>query len=899
MKRVRLLSAFIITLLLLAALPAQPARGAAPYSEKITVYVAGSSALWFMSFTGINASNPHVAAAEAVKGVHSYNLTAIKTITALSDFQVFGPRGYNLLPVPYVPGEGLFLTVKADSYSAAASAAQAFDSYLYCYFASYSNSTGTYVFASPLAFNTIVPPTMFKLVPSSMGGFASLLTSSAMGSLLSPVVTLGWQSSTSTHTLTVGSVASGALDRSLKLAILTYFGGHPTSISSSNKSTSSTIRVELLDGVLNSTDHGASFGNAGGVGTYSLSLAPGAKVKSLNATLLQSPVEVLVTRLVDKGVLHTGDNDSVTLTFTDLSNSTALSNLKFADSWWSSGGLFTLVHGNSSGTVAKISAGHSSSQTYVVKYKGTATQPLTIPASTVTYAYSYGSSNFTGRAISNPITISLGADAPALYTYVSPTGGFAASVGGSISLNIVVENVGDLTASSVSVAGQEVSGLAPREAHTFTATLKASGLLGIDFTRNYTVNYLTPGGQKESAYTNALTAIFSHSSMKIAQPFVIMDAAVSQLPGGAGMNVTLAFLAANGGSSNITSIRGTTAVPAGLECGTVKGKGLACSSGTVTLNYTDVVPRSVRKASVEFDLKNPTNYLFSPVTYSVVSSQDNFTGSSNPVAVPSGLVLTKQFSPSPLFQGMASRVTVEAFNTGPVPVFNVTLRSFPDSFDSITSGTAADTAATIASGGNLTLNYGVRTLSTVSGGQTSKNVSANFIFGGRAFSLASNGPVVGIYAPVGATVHTSPTSPSEGAPFFVEVTLTNPSPINVTNVVFSLPIPPGVTISNLIGASYANKSLNLEVGSLAGHGSYSGNATVQASSGVTIPFAKASLTFSYSGLRVSGKLPSQGIVIGEDVLRRYVLPVILVLVAMLGATVYLRRRVAISPVSRQ
>ena len=145
MKRSKLLAVAVVALMLTVAIPAQVASAQTAYTEKLTVYTAGSMFLWEMTFTGINGSS-HLSAFESTPGLSWYNISAISTTSWVSDMQIFGPSGYNLLPVPFVPSQGLFLSVGSDSYADALSAANALDSYLVTSFTSLSNGTGTYSF---------------------------------------------------------------------------------------------------------------------------------------------------------------------------------------------------------------------------------------------------------------------------------------------------------------------------------------------------------------------------------------------------------------------------------------------------------------------------------------------------------------------------------------------------------------------------------------------------------------------------------------------------------------------------------------------------------------------------------------------------------------------------------
>jgi len=110
------------------------------YSEKLNVFIAGSNALWYLSFSGVNGSSK-LSALESTPGLAWYNVTAIRTNGWKSDFQIFGSEGYNLLPVPFIPSQALFLTVGSDSYADASAAASALGSYMLTSFVSCSTYT--------------------------------------------------------------------------------------------------------------------------------------------------------------------------------------------------------------------------------------------------------------------------------------------------------------------------------------------------------------------------------------------------------------------------------------------------------------------------------------------------------------------------------------------------------------------------------------------------------------------------------------------------------------------------------------------------------------------------------------------------------------------------------------
>lgn len=887
--------------MVLAAIPVQVASAQGAYTEKLTVFTSGSVALWEMTFTGVNGSG-HLSTLESAPGLSWYNISAISTAAWSSDMQIFGPRGYNLLPVPFVPSQGLFLTVGSDSYSDASAAASGLNSYLATSFKSLSNGTGTYSFYSPISFSDLIPATLFKLLPTTEGGFASAVSSSFFTGSDSPFVVLEGQKGSSgfSHDMVIGSISTSALNGQYEPNLLGYFSNTVSSIGASNHSSSSVVQLRFLDGLVLSTDKGATVtrNTSPFSGSYTLNLAAGEKVKSINATVLQQPVELLAYRTVNLGVLHTGDNLTVTLSLRNLSPSVAINKVTFSDTWWNSTGDFKLLGGVYTVPTSLIAAGGSVTPVYRLQYTGTGTGTLLIPASVVHYAYSFGGRVFNGTATLNPIRLSLGTDDAVVYTAVTPVGTFGPAVGNAQKFNITVTNVGTLPASSILVAGHSVAGLAgrtggsPGGSATVTVGQSATGLLGVNSTISYTATYQNPSGATLSSTSNVVSDTFSHTSMTMGFPDVSVRVQLSTLPD-LETNVTLIFTTSNSGSANITSFQALGSLPEGLGCGKANGTGISCSGGLVTLSYPVLNRSAIITTTMKYNLTSPANLIMAPLRFKGMSSGFNETGMSNSVAIPAGLVLSKQFAPAQLFGGMGSTVTVSANNAGPQQLYNATLGSTIDSFDAL-SGTAVLSKFTqsVASGGNSSLSYGVTAAQTY-GNLTGTPATAKFYFGGTLFTLSGPKPVVRVYQPLTAAITTTPTTPEEGKNFTISFQIVNPSGVSVSNVEFTLPVPSGVGLSDFNGVTFSSGVLMVNAGSLAAHATATATVSAVASSGITIPFKNAKLTFSYSGTSINGTVPtSSGIAIGENVTTRYLIPIAFVFLVLVFTAFYVRRKAA-------
>ncbi len=902
----------ILSLVIVPMLPlsqSQAASGTSNYSEKVNVYVSGSNAYWQMRLSGVNASNPYLTDVEALQGLSWYNVTAIKTSSWLGDFQAFGPQGYNVIPVPYLPPQGLFLSVGATSYGTAAQAVGYFDHYLTTTFTSYSNSsaTGVYTFTSSISFNELVPRTLYKFVPT-ITGFASVVNGTGFDNLQGPMITLEGDSGSSgfTHIITLADVTSSGLNNAGNPTILNYFGSAGKVLTASNISTSSVVDFHVLDGIL-------SPGNATGVSndrqhftsSYVINMNHGQKIRSINETILEQPVELLSTRQIDNGVLRANSTVTVTLTIKDLSNSTSVDAVNLNDNWWQSYPFLKLVSGNSTVSDKVLSAGTQITPTYVLEDTGNAVQQISIPGATVSYHYAWGGQNDTFYSQVNGASLSVGTDEPVVYAYLKVGSGFGKAVGNDQNLTVVIKNVGTRAASDVMVNGAPVSGVstgltADGGQISLPYAISAPSLADVNVTATYLVQY-TSGGAQESANTNSLSFVFAHTNMNIGFGQLAVNSTIAAFTKGVGTNLTLTFTSSNYGALNMSFIA-TGRLPAGLACGTIKGTGLTCSNGVLNIQYKALVKQVGEISTMGFNVTTPESYYFPSLNFSGAASGYTLLGQSNIEPAPTGLVFTKTFTPSQLFGGMASSVAVSATNKGPFPVFNATIATTSDGFDTIPVGAAPTTATnkTIAPGTSLSFTYTVTTDSTP-GTQTATPVSSTFYFGGQKYAVTRTDTKVVIFHSVSASVTTTPATPEEGKDFKVTISITNPSAVNVTNVQFVIPIPSGVTISSATGATVANGKLTVSTAALAAGKTYTVNLTASAGSGVSIPFTTSKLTFSYEGTSVNGAAPiSSGIAINENVTIRYVIPIALAVLVMLAVVILLRTKTApTAPASQQ
>lgn len=888
----------VLALILLAAAPVQQVRAQTGYSEQLQVDIAGSSALWYMTFTGVNATSK-LSAFESTPGLSWFNVTAIDTAGWTSDFQVFGPNGYDLLPVPFLPSQGAFLTVGSDSFADALAAASSLDAYLFTAFVSYSNVTnpsgGNFTFYSPFAFNDIAPKTLLALLPTSKGGFANAIQDSAFEATRSPIVTLeGVKASGSfDNTLVVGSIYPTALAGKDQPDVLSYFGSSISYLQASNTSTSSVVQINVLDGLLGTKDDATvRNSNATSSGSYTLNISPGEKIYSFNATVMQAPAELLAYRTVYPASVFPGDNISVTVSLTDLSASYPV-HLNFTDNWWQGPGfqdLFRLVANTTFPTT--IANGTTVTPVYVLQYVGNITGKLTIPDTVIPYSFSTDGFTFDASSALNPVPLSIGAPNADVLAYILASAGPQLPVGIGKNITVVAVNEGTLPASSVTIAGSKVPGLAANggTAHV-NVTISAAGLTGVVESETYSVGYASPQNPSLilSSVTNSLQVEFSQASMQIGFPRLAVSEYIAPVSAGL-TKLEINFTTSNLGPVPVQSFNASGVLPAGIGCGKITGPGIECSAGEFSLNYVSL---SSDKNESAFILDNVTllqNYILSPVGYSAVSEGYGMSGDSNALAIPTGLVATKQFSLASLFPGMTPVVNITAKDSGPFAYYNATIKSTIDSFDTLVANSVSSMGyTTMPVGQSQNFSYGVK-ISSLLGKIASTNVTSEFYFGGVLFEIPTPGPSVQVNKPLEANFTTSPASPVEGQSFVITIKIINPSDVGVSDVDLTVPFEAGTTLSHGSNVMISGRTLTLSNSTLAPDGTFTATADVVASSGTAANYGSATLAFSYGGAKLSGTIQTGGITVGENVTIRYLIPIAIVTLAMVGAAYYVRKR---------
>ncbi len=457
---------------------------------------------------------------------------------------------------------------------------------------------------------------------------------------------------------------------------------------------------------------------------------------------------------------------------------------------------------------------------------------------------------------------------------------------------VTVSNNGNGPALNVKVANSTNPSLAQgSQPWVVSVPVSFSGILRTNISRFFTVSWQTPDGRTLSLQSNLATLFFSHSSMQIGFGRVVANGTISPLVSGS-MNVTLSYTISNKGHAKVDSLLGSQPIPSGITCARPSSANVTCSNGVVTMRYANLPVGGTRQASVFF-LVSQRNLVFMPASFTVVTGGFSFNGASGGFPVPAGLVVSKTFSPNPLFQGMGPTVTVATSNTGGISFYNATVFAPSDSFDRFPSPTPVTQKFfnELRPGGSSNFNYSVIADKSAAGTLRMAGVVVQLLFGGSQFFFNMPQGNVTAYRLLEASVTTSPRSPVEGSNFVAHVSISNPSPIKVSDIHFVLQLPSGLRVVSLANASVASGAVTVDVAGLGGGGRYSADVTLAASSGFSFSLAQGALTFSFAGQQLNGVVSGQSVNVSEDVLTRYAFPIVIALLAVLAAAVVIRRRV--------
>jgi hypothetical protein len=506
--------ALVLSLALAPVLTLAPVSAQSQYTERVDVYTAGSNAYWTMTMNQLNSTIPNLSTAEATAGLTSYRLLAMTTQSATSDFQVFGVDGYNLLKVPSMPAQGLFLTVNASSASAASPLVSLFANRFATVFTLVSSGSGTYVYFAPVNFGGVAAPVLFRLVPTTMKGFASFVTETTFVGLPMASIALSGTNSGSgfTHAITIGGAASSAVSSAGAISIPTILSDASGNLTASPSASSSQVVIHSLDGVIQSTDQASVVNVLSGLsGTYALNVSPG-KVVRVNATITSQAPTAIAYRSFDRGALATNQSLAVTIYVKDTASTGSIENVTVDDNWWQAfPTVFALASGTYSFTIPIIAAGQNMNETYVLKVLSASSQTVTVPSAKATFAYLLSSTSHSSEASLNQAVLQINNVGPAITVTARTTLSSGVPLGTAGNYSLTLTNSGNSPALNVKVGGTVIQSLPQGSSQTVNIPVSLTNLARTNFTETFPVEFTNSAQQTQNVTSNSVSLLLSHS----------------------------------------------------------------------------------------------------------------------------------------------------------------------------------------------------------------------------------------------------------------------------------------------------------------------------------------------------------------------------------------------------
>ncbi|MGI0090814.1 MAG: hypothetical protein ACREBS_03805 [Nitrososphaerales archaeon] len=376
------------------------------YTEGLSVYLAAGETFWKVSLGGGNISLGSLSIPSSVSG---YSITLTHYANWQSQYDIFTKYGFGQLggqSEPY-PAAAL-LVINSTSQSDAVQLADSLDQRFALAFQQTNSTPGTLTFVSPLTFATEMHVYFWNLIPSSAGGFASMITESQLEGADVSYYQFAYSSSTSDYSISFGGMAPLG---SNSFVLYTHLGLLQTSYNYSQIATSSSLDIYVLDGLISSSN--AAFTNHISNISAAIELSPNGgnrAIPNVNASLNFSFPTIVAYRQVTPSLTPSqGSNVTVSIFVKNVSPSggATATNVFVNDSWiYSQSSSFKKTVSQTSGEQT-LSAGESMTIAYaftVLASSGT----FSIPATPVTYAYVAGNTTVNASALLNPETLVIG-----------------------------------------------------------------------------------------------------------------------------------------------------------------------------------------------------------------------------------------------------------------------------------------------------------------------------------------------------------------------------------------------------------------------------------------------------------------------------------------------------------
>ena len=850
-----------------------------PYSENLALYLTSSQALWKADLSGGNI-NLSTSIPSSVTGF-TVSLTHYNTWN--SQFEVFTRYGFGYLGTSEPMPNASLLEINTTSASDAASLASSLSQKFALAYVPYTTSSTTFTFISPMNFATEMHIFFWNLLPHNAGGFANITTEQSFES--QNLVFFKVLYSSNSYSISYGAIQP--LSSSNSFSLYSQLGA--SALNYSSISTSSTVQVNILGGFATNSSSDFPFTNNYNnfSSTFTMS-KPSSSTGNLTVPNVNTPLDFSFPTIVayrQVSTLSPGASGFVTVSITvkDVSPSgTPSANISLNDNWYGSG--FTKTTGNSASNFTLSSGQTNASTSYALQVPASGNYP--IPATPVHYSFRVANHTVTGTSYLNNETMRIGDSSDAELEAIETVSSGTISAGQPISINIQIRNLGNETAFNVAGAGHNFGDIGGRGGTSnYTVTAGSSSLTETNATVVYPISWTNSNAQTNSTSTNSISAVYSFGTP--GSPSTSLSKIIVVSANKSRANVTLVL--SNGGSGALTNLTIEDPLPSGINfSSSVGNRTVSYSNGLVTANVANLSASASVNYTYSVKITSPSeNYVFVPANVSSSWNGVTIVHYSQGAGLPLGVSASKSIVPSAGFQGTTVSERLGVTNNGTLPIFDVTFANSTDTFLSYLNSSKGYTP-TLTQGQSVSTTLNVN-MTGAPGVYNTSTSAAAFVFAGTNQTAFSNVFKIVIYQNLFESMTALGPKIEENHNINISITVVNPSNATVSNVDYSVNLPPTLKLVS------GSPNPSFEISSLAPNQSTTKwfEVTTRIPFSYTIP--GGNLTFQYQSKTLKGLTTPLSLNVVDDLLTRYAIPIFIAFLIVLGTVFYVRRLVRKTP----
>jgi len=864
------------------------------YDEVLSLNVVSNVGLWKIKEVGVNVSSLKVSAAENIANVQEYELLFTKHSEYDSRVEFFKSYGYNVLGFDILPQQGAVLRVNTPSLEAARQVATVLENTFRLSFILIRSTGNNHLFYSGAELGRpqdqkFLPINLWNLF-TGRGGFDRLVTMDTFQINPVPMLALYGKRETSgfTYTIWVGGITADATANSA-IRYDNFFQFIQTGgINASRTAKTSTIEFKTFGQLVTPQDK-YDFAHVPDVrGSTAVSLmSPNENRSRFNFDYKRTPGNLVVTRSVDKTAAVAGETLEYRIRFENTgpvgptAGGTSIDFVNARETWLQQH--FDVVRAESNFTIRNLEPGTSKTFVYILRARTTSEAVASTSQTDSTFNFNYTVANrkFTSTVMANDMNIVLNRGAAALVAEASVTEYYPTTPGNS-SLVLLIRNGGTRTAFNVrAFLGDNLITTVPSVAPDPVRPERVTTPIPFD---NFALKKRdlfwriewTDDNRVQSVRSNTIPIFENYTSTAVPK-LSVEKTSVQNKTKGDGIYETKITIR-NGGKTPTGAFEILDFPPKGT---TFSSGDFSPSGQGVSTIIDNILPNSSKTVSYLSRGLSKINIITGPAFLRFKIGEQTSEVLTKSIVSADAVVLEKTTNTQKGFIGYNFTANISLKNEGVESIYNVAIDG-RDSPLRVVKGDNVAANETLAPGQSVNLQYSLQTFR----GQNASQIGAyaRFTLAGAILETATKAIPIEVYNAPQVRIRLSEPGILDNRPYTVLLEIENPAPISIN----SLSIVPNVIENFRISGG----DLGAQVSRQMAPGE---KITVSATGMSTQPnkpmrFAPK-ITHVYEGQTVNVPIAELNVVVGEDVMARFSLPVGAGIAIVLVTWILVRRAV--------